>query len=66
MDMNVELWGSEFIEANEPKPCAICGKPTRLVEIFYEMRYCSEECLREEDRRYKEWCDAHPMLEEEF
>lgn len=62
---NIIMWDGEFIEASEPKPCTICGKPTKFIEICYESPYCSKECLEIEDKRCEEWCENHPMIEEE-
>lgn len=62
----INLWGSDFIESNEIKSCCICGKPTKWIEIYFEAPYCSKECLNIEDKRYEEWCENHPMIEEEF
>lgn len=36
------------------KPCIICGNPTEYIEINYEARLCSEECVFEMDRRAHE------------
>lgn len=26
-------------------PCAMCGKPTKYIDICYEDAFCSDECL---------------------
>lgn len=33
------------------KPCCVCGEATEFVEINYEARFCSEECLAQMDER---------------
>ena len=40
-----------MIRGGDTKPCLICGSPTEYIEINYEARLCSEECVAEMDRR---------------
>lgn len=40
-----------MIRGHYEKPCIICGSPTEFIEINYEARLCSEECVAEMDRR---------------
>lgn len=37
-----------------PRPCIVCGDLTEYIEINYEARICSEECIEEMDRRANE------------
>lgn len=39
------------IRGRDMKPCIICGYPTEFIEINYEARFCSEECVAEMDKR---------------
>ena len=36
------------------RPCIVCGSLTEYIEINYEARLCSEECVAEMDRRAAE------------
>lgn len=35
------------IVADNPRYCAVCGKPTYYVEYCVEMPLCSKECIHE-------------------
>ena len=39
-----------MIRGRDMLPCIICGDDTEFVEINYEARLCSEECVAEMDR----------------
>lgn len=39
-----------MIRGGDMKPCIVCGCPTEFIEINYEARLCSEECMAEMDR----------------
>ena len=43
-----------MIRGGDMKPCIVCGRPTEFIEINYEGRLCSEECVAEMDRRASE------------
>lgn len=43
-----------IIRGGDMKPCIVCGRPTEFIEINYEARLCSEECVAEMDRRANE------------
>lgn len=32
------------IEADNLKPCRVCGKPTKFIDYCYEERLCSKKC----------------------
>lgn len=32
------------IEADDLKPCRVCGKPTKFIDYCYEARLCSKKC----------------------
>lgn len=34
-----------FCEAKNEAPCIVCGRPTNKVDIHYEQRVCSVECV---------------------
>lgn len=34
-----------FCEAKNEAPCIVCGRPTSKVDIHYEQRVCSVECV---------------------
>lgn len=57
-------WGSEFLVDKKNHPCMICGKPTKLIEIFFEAPICSPECQKEADEGYIKW--ASKPLESDF
>lgn len=49
------------IRGEQPEPCHYCGEDTEYIDINYEARFCSEECLEEfeedtfdEDDHYSE------------
>ena len=44
--MKIERLSSKdgFILSEEEKPCLVCGKPTKQIEIHFECRICSGEC----------------------
>lgn len=31
--------------SNNTGPCVVCGEPTHYIEINYEGRFCSSECM---------------------
>lgn len=33
-----------FVLSEDEKPCCVCGKPTKQIEIHFECRVCSDEC----------------------
>lgn len=35
----------EAIIAKDVQPCCVCGGPTNRVDIFYESRFCSDNCI---------------------
>lgn len=41
-----------IIYGHKERPCIICGRMTRYIEINYEAHFCSEECLKEMDKTY--------------
>ena len=47
-----------YIFSEEEKPCVVCGKLTKRIEINYEARICSEDCEKildeEAEKRIKE------------
>lgn len=34
-----------FIVSDDDRPCCVCGRPTRFVEINYQARFCSKVCI---------------------
>lgn len=45
-----------MLRGKELLPCWHCGEPTPFVEINYEARICSEECLAAIDVEVSERC----------
>lgn len=43
-----------IICGRDMKPCVVCGHHTEFIEINYEVRLCSEECVSEMDKRANE------------
>lgn len=41
-----------IIVGSKEKPCLVCGKPTKYIDIFSEAHFCSKECF---DKFYEEW-----------
>lgn len=35
---------NNYIISKEEKPCVVCGKPTKRIEVCYESYICSDEC----------------------
>ena len=44
-----------LIICDDKKPCNICKESTEYIEYCYEVRCCSEECLKELDNKYEKW-----------
>jgi hypothetical protein len=44
-----------LIKVDDLKPCNVCKEPTQYIEYCYEVRCCSEECLKILDDDYNEW-----------
>lgn len=42
----MELGDNTYLRCREALPCCVCGEPTHFCEIYYEARFCSEECER--------------------
>lgn len=55
---NIFQWNREYTLTDKEAPCEVCGKPTRLVEIFFEAPICSEECQKKIDADYRMWCSG--------
>ena len=51
-------WGSEYVVDKKERPCMICGKPTKFIEIFFEAPICCAKCQEEADKGYIEWASA--------
>lgn len=56
--MALNKYMNNYILSKEERPCWVCGKPTKRIEINYEARICSDECekvLEEEiEKRIKD------------
>lgn len=56
-----------IIRGESIKPCIVCGCSTEFIEVNYEARLCSEECVAEMDRRaidaFKRYMDDKDPLE---
>jgi endogenous inhibitor of DNA gyrase (YacG/DUF329 family) len=59
-------WGSEYLIGKKEEPCTICGKPTKLIEIFFEAPICSFQCQKKIDRDYIKWASRSSSSEEDF
>lgn len=44
----------------------ICGKPTKLIEIFFEAPICSLQCQKKIDKDYIKWASRSSLHEEDF
>lgn len=45
---------NKFIISKEEKPCVVCKKLTKQIEIHFESRLCSDECLTRLEKQYME------------
>jgi len=48
------ITGKIFIVSINEKPCIICNKPTKRIEVQSENRICSDECQKISDNIYEE------------
>lgn len=48
------LKNEQFIIVN-PEPCIICNNNAEMLHVFYGVHFCSEECLKELDKRYNRY-----------
>lgn len=48
------------MKGKELLPCCVCGAPTAFVDICYEARICSEECMSAMDAEMTEACKCDP------
>ena len=39
-------WVWEYLETAEPRPCAVCGATTNLVDLDFETAICSVACVQ--------------------
>lgn len=66
-DIKTDEYGFQFVKdsvmiGTYDKPCMLCGKPTKYIEVFTEQHFCSDECV---DRFYREM-DKKMQFEEEM
>lgn len=45
----------KFVRSKEKKPCWVCKKPTKRIDIHYEQPVCSKGCLDKMDRSYEDY-----------
>ncbi len=55
----------DTIIVGDAKPCSMCGKPARCIDICSEGHFCSQQCLREFYNWFNEWANAPIDLPEE-
>ena len=50
-----DLNTKNLIKCDDLEPCNVCKEPTKYIEYCYEVRCCSEECVKKLDDDYNEW-----------
>lgn len=55
-DMKPKKTYESMLCCEDTAPCKVCGSPTHFIDYCYEMRVCSEECLKKLDDEITEMC----------